>query len=193
MKAILAGIVLLVVVGGATAYAYSKHIEVSYLTMRADNLERRIIQLESAPSPGVSAGVDRESETKASTARLTRGEKIAWWRSNGVAEEDIPFYPEVKEPEPTLDLFMERMEREQVMEDHTNRMEKLEAQVVQLQSQLAITHQRMEQATQASPTYTPSGSDPLGDSLRGNQLQQRLDRLERQQFHQGVEDMMGGN
>jgi hypothetical protein len=130
MKAIVAGIVLLVVVGGAMAYAYNKHIEVSYLTMRADNLERRITQLESASSTGISAEVDQESETEASTAsptpeekaawwaaaatelggppttgglpRRTPEEKAAWWRSKGVDMADIPSTPEVEEPEPTL-------------------------------------------------------------------------------------------
>jgi hypothetical protein len=46
MKVIFGVIVALALVGGAVVYAYGKHVEVIYLTLRADHLEKRIIKLE---------------------------------------------------------------------------------------------------------------------------------------------------
>jgi len=62
MKVLLgAAIVLLALVSvGVAVYAYAEHREVAYLTLRADYLESRITELESAPSIEARPGEDEQ-------------------------------------------------------------------------------------------------------------------------------------
>ena len=65
-------IVLLALVSlGLVVYTYTKHREVTYLTLRADYLEDRIIALESAPSVINGTGEDEEIVVEAPTSGLT--------------------------------------------------------------------------------------------------------------------------
>jgi hypothetical protein len=123
MKAILAAIVLLALVGGAVVYAYNKHVEVSYLALRADHLERRIMQLESARSAGVEATTSdptpkphADAEGTPTLTPESRRSKLQRLFPDLYAPE-TPSAPVVDAPEPTPDLFIERMKRDQVAQD----------------------------------------------------------------------------
>jgi hypothetical protein len=109
MKAIVAVVVLLALVSGA--YAYVKHVEVSYLTLRTDHLERRIIELESAPLTGIRAEVDAEVGTEGSTSGPT---------PVPTPTPVLIYYGGASPsptPDPKPDLLFERIKRDQVAQD----------------------------------------------------------------------------
>jgi hypothetical protein len=110
-------VVLLALGTGAGVYAYTKHVEVKYLTQRADDLERRITQLQASAATSTQGYVDPRL-AEIDRWRMENGLPPLESTTSSVPTPTTALIPEeVNAPEPTPDLMFERMKREQIAQD----------------------------------------------------------------------------